>query len=77
MWTLALGMRLRELEGKTGEDARPIVNRGVYKMKRNPDEYISMNPKNGWGDYESALRFLEKFLELCHEHPKATIRMWY
>ena len=49
MWTKAMGVPLRELDGKTGVEARPILNKGVNEMKRNPDEYTPMNPENGWG----------------------------
>jgi hypothetical protein len=45
-------------------------------MEGNEDEFILLNPKNGWGDYYGALKFLKEFTEACEKYPKATIGLW-
>ncbi len=45
----------------------------IRKMQDDPDKFRAMNPENGWGNYEGAIRFLEKILEACIEAPKASV----
>lgn len=75
MWQKALGMRLQDIRDKTGLECIPILENGVSNIM-NPetrDEYIEMNPKNGWGDYAGACRYLQSVLDACREHPKAIV----
>lgn len=46
---------------------------GVKKLKGNPREFSKYNPKNGWGDYGGFVRWLEKYLAACIEHPDAKV----
>ena len=32
----------------------------IKELKNNPKLYNTMNPKNGWGNYEGAINFLQK-----------------
>ena len=36
-----------------------VLNLMIKEMERNPEEYKKLNPKNGWGNYEGALKFLK------------------
>src|SRR6266404_5138108 len=45
----------------------------LKRMKENPEFYIARNPKNGWGNYNTALDFLQKVHDACVNHPKAEI----
>ena len=29
------------------------------ELKSNPEEYLPLNPENGWGDYKGAIQFLQ------------------
>jgi hypothetical protein len=43
-------------------------------MKADPNRFISLNPPNGWGSYDTFLPWLETYLAACEEHPDATVR---
>lgn len=60
-------------EGKTTAEVVIAVSKGVLDMEENPEKYRAMNPPNGWGDYDSALKFLQEFLIECAEDPDAVI----
>ena len=56
------------------EAAGPIAQ-AIARMKAAPDEFRAMNPKNGWGTYEGALEFMEKFYMACCDRPSWRIRV--
>ena len=73
MWRKALGFGIHEIEGKTGAEVRPDIERAIKNIT-DPDtrhEYEAMNPKNGWGDVNSAEEYLRQVLEGCIEEPEA------
>lgn len=77
MWTHALGGKLlREFQhAPCSEAAGPLAD-AVNRMEADPDTYREMNPPNGWGDYEGALRFLRRLAEACAANPKCRIGIW-
>ena len=54
-------------------EASKHLQRAIDAMKADPDKYKVMNPANGWGDYEGAMRTLNDLLVLCQEHPEGTV----
>jgi hypothetical protein len=76
MWADALGRSLGDYHGAPCSEAAGSLLRGVERMKADPAHYEAMNPENGWGDYEGALKYLEQLYEACTRHPKATIAIW-
>lgn len=75
MWNDAMGIPLSELDGKMAEDAIWYLEKGIFNMTNEPEHFKAMNPKNGWGDYNGALKYLEKFLEICREHPLTKVEI--
>lgn len=75
MFALALGIGLRDLTGKTGAEAQPILRRGIAAMEADPAPFEALNPSNGWGSYAGALKFLKLFLAECEAHPKAVVHI--
>lgn len=74
MFRLALGDEgLRGLHGKTGLEAGGMLIVGITHMRGQRQQYLPLNPENGWGDYEGALDFLVRLLRVCTAHPKATV----
>lgn len=76
MWRLALdGISLAELHGQECGECIPLLVRAVEHMRdpANTATYEAMNPANGWGNHESATRYLNNLLNACRAHPKATI----
>jgi hypothetical protein len=75
MYVKAMGFGLREFDGKTAEDCIATLDFGIANMKADPATYEALNPPNGWGNYESALKFLELFVGLCRGHPATRVRV--
>lgn len=48
---------------------------GLKAMEDSPEEYKKLNPSNGWGSYEGAIRFLKNVLHECKKRPLAIIRV--
>ena len=72
MWLRALdGKLLYELEGLSGELAVPLLVAAVQYFRENMGEMQKLNPSNGWGNAEGALKYLESILKMCEKHPKA------
>lgn len=78
MWTKALGgVRLRDLDGKTGADLIPLLEAAASHI-RHPDNraaYVAMEPGNGWGSHDGAADCLEKILRACRQNPRATFQV--
>ncbi len=66
---------LYESDGKYAGDISEILINGLIDMKRYPEKYRAMNPANGWGNYEGALKFLDGIATACMHYPKALIRI--
>lgn len=76
MYKKAIGGGLTEiLNSKICSEVIPILRKGVLEMTENPAMYKAMNPKNGWGSYETALEFLEKIYKECVNNPKCKIEV--
>ncbi len=75
MFKLALGRPICELDGMVAGDAILILKNATNHMKKSPARFKKLNPKNGWGDYEGALKSLCWLLEMCQEHPLATVEI--
>ena len=75
MFVLALGCPIRELHGKQAGDVIPLLEKATKAMRRAPAKFKKLNPENGWGSYEGALNSLCWLLEVCQEHPLATVEI--
>ena len=64
---------LCDLNGTRASESIPVLEKAVKHMRENKEEYLPLNPTNGWGNYEGALQYLETLLECCQEHPLCTI----
>lgn len=66
--------RPEECGAKTAGDLiRPIFE-GLVKLKARPEDFMRLNPSNGWGDYGTFVEWVERYLEACRQWPHATIR---
>ena len=57
---------------KAADLIRPL-NAGLHKLKDDPEKYKCYNPRNGWGEYDSLVKFVEKYIAACIKNPDATI----
>lgn len=69
------GFGMLDLEGKSCRDMLPILKKAVRHMVENKEWHELQNPKNGFGDYKGALRFLAWICQNAMHHPNATIRV--
>lgn len=56
-------------------DLIPMLKDGLEKLRSNPDYYRQFNPPNGWGSYETLVRFVEEYLAACVEDPNALVEV--
>jgi hypothetical protein len=75
MWRKALGHSLGDLDGRTAGDCTAALEQAVTAMDQDPEPYMAMEPANGWGSYDGALRYLRTLATGCAEHPKTVIRI--
>lgn len=75
MWRKA-GVDLAEIKGKRAGDLIEPLRTAIAHMVDNPDEYTPMNPENGWGSYESTIKFLRAILAACEEFPEGEMGVW-
>lgn len=59
---------------KAGELVAPLTE-GLAKLKADPAYYKTFNPKNGWGNYDGFVDWVEKYLTACTENPDGTIEV--
>lgn len=77
MWRLAgVYESLYESKGQLAGEHIEKLRAGVNHMKANPDAYKNLNPANGWGSYEVALKWLKEVLTGFERCPKAIIWSW-
>jgi hypothetical protein len=74
MWAEA-GCDLAEFDGKTGRELGASLREAIATIEEQPGKYRSLEPSNGWGTYESTLRFLRRILCACADYPDATVRV--
>lgn len=46
---------------------------GLALLRAEPSRFRKLNPSNGWGDYEGLVRFVDRYLAACLEHPAANV----
>lgn len=55
------------------KDIIDIVEKGLKKMKENPQHYTKFNSPNGWGTYENFVPWIEKYLEALKKYPESKV----
>jgi hypothetical protein len=62
-----------DLDGATGPEGKKIIDGIIKDLESAPTYYRSLNPKNGWGDYDSILETLK---EMSAAVPEAPTHWW-
>lgn len=55
------------------KDIIPILEKGLFELKDNPEVYEKYNAENGWGLYKNFVPWVQKVLDACKEYPEAVI----
>lgn len=67
---------LYESDGDKALEHIDSLARRLNHMLTNRDEYLPLEPANGWGSYQSAVAFLANWVNECANYPSMTIRVW-
>lgn len=65
----------KKIKGMTCKKALPIIINAIKNMLDNKEEYIKLNPKNGWGSYDGLLENFKKMKECCENNPDGIFEM--
>lgn len=66
-----------DLVGMKARKVAKIIKKCVDELLKNPEKYRAMNPENGWGNYDIAVRVLSRFAADCAVAPRgSTIGGW-
>lgn len=73
MFSAAIGETPTAWAGKPASEVRDACGKILEAFASNPAKYRSMNPKNGWGDFEGAREFIRKIQDACADNPDAFV----
>ena len=65
--------RPKEIGVAYAKELLPLVEHGLEYLKSDPETFKQFDAPNGWGTYESFVRFVEDVLLSCKEYPEASI----
>ncbi len=60
---------------KARELVAPLTE-GLALLRSDPERFRQFTPENGWGSYEGLVKFIQNYLDACHENPEAAVRVW-
>jgi hypothetical protein len=58
------------------EDLIEPLTKGLELLKSDPERFKKFNPKNGWGDYDDLVEFVEDYLKHCHIFKGCRVEVW-
>lgn len=65
-----------KVEGLTGAQSLPKLEKTLGVLKADPEKFEEMNPPNGWGSYSTFVDWLERVILAAKEYPDATWKAW-
>jgi hypothetical protein len=65
--------RPEELKISRAIELAPIVKAGLDRLRADPERFKRLNPENGWGSYETLVKFTEAYLAALNENPDAEV----
>lgn len=67
--------RPEEIGAKYAGDIIEAVEAGLKWMKSDPNHFKQFDAPNGWGLYKNFVPWVERYLDVCRENPKAVIEV--
>ncbi len=67
------GIAMRDFNNMPCAKAAPKLAAAVATMEATPGEFKKLNPENGWGDYDGALRTLREMANWCASYPDGAL----
>lgn len=65
--------RPEDINIEKADDLIPVLEKGLAKLKKDPNFYKKYSPENGWGSYEGLVNFIEDYLAACKNNPEAKV----
>lgn len=65
--------RPEEIGVTKAEQLIPLLREGLARLVADPAYFKRYDPSNGWGSYESFVRWVQKYLQACEENPQADV----
>lgn len=66
--------RPEEVNVKTASDMIAPLEKGLYSLISDKKRFVTLEPSNGWGSYDSLVEFVGEVLNACRENPDAEVR---
>lgn len=60
------------LNGSSGVEGAVLLADILYEFDEHPDEYRTLNPQNGWGDFAGLRQQLREMRDASKDSPQAT-----
>jgi hypothetical protein len=67
--------RPEELGIKKAFELIEPLTEGLNKLRGNPEYYKTFNPSNGWGNYDSFVDWVGRYLVACKDNPDGNIEV--
>jgi hypothetical protein len=58
----------RQLHDQEGPAGAALLDRIICGLAADPERFVAMNPKNGWGTYHGLVRVLSEMRDAVPEH---------
>lgn len=78
MWSKAIPFLevTRDFDGKICSDILADLKVGMMDIIDNPEDYIALNPDNGWGNFDCFFDAYVKLFQNVAKHPSGSL-VWY
>lgn len=71
------GFVVRDMDKMRAGEVVPKLESAIKRLESDPEKYRSMNPKNGWGDYDRMLdNWLRPMLVAFKEKPGLIVNVF-
>lgn len=71
------GIDIKKWPGKRARDVIVELGVGIQVMESNSISMRDLNPRNGWGDFDSLLEVLKEIQKYFIQYPTAYIGAWF
>lgn len=73
MFRACTGWDYKQGEWYNAAEVYPMITRGIEELEQNPGIYKQLNPPNGWGNIDSALKTLNSLKRCIDENTGADV----
>lgn len=71
----ALKLSLTDMNNFQAETVSILLKIALKEMSENREEYLKLNPPNGWGNLEGWMEYLNNIRMACEKYPKCIFKV--